>query len=241
MHRKSRLVRVSTSASAVVLAAMCLPACGHQSLRPTLVERREIKQSLPTVEGWTSYHIQAITVASDHSWASVRLQDNFGTLTYLFRKTQQGAAHWRAVYVFAKGEPADGGCAYAPRKTVEELYGVRCPTYNALHALPTTRKEQTMFLRIYKKDLPSLSGSRLTPTTVQLETTCISQLDPSWAASQSYNGNGEPGAPGTNPGPVVWFRREGEKWRSYWLIAIPRPIVLSLASCVGFNAASWKA
>ena len=246
------------SRSATLLAAGLLiagfslasSACGgHKTSQPprhgrtpTAAERRSLFQGL---RSWDVGDTRAFVASSIHSesvstvnpaWASVK----YGTLKLLFH--WQGR-YWEPVTESDRGQPVDGGCAYAPADVMSDLFGIACPPERAVHARVATAAETAALRAALRSDSVTRPfgdvpiehcgpGSRCKPRS------CISRLDSRWASALMDF---------SSTGGVVWFRRIGLRWRiAYETSSIektrtlpPHAIVLSLASCVGYNAAQY--
>jgi hypothetical protein len=141
----------------------------------------------------------------------------------------RGTHDWTIVWGHRGGEPSDGACAFAPRAVVLDLFGVRCPSWAALHGRVATRSEKAQLVEAFRRSAlaPYQRSARVTRT-------CVSRVESRYAAAWIDL---------KSTGGVVWFRRG--PWRvafetvgSRGTLPSPR-VVLSLASCVGYNAAQY--
>ena len=140
-------------------------------------------------------------------------------------------AYWTEIWHRQTDRPADGACTAAPAAVVRDLYRIRCPGFAALHARAASTDEVALLRRALR--------SKITPywrDVRRLNHPCVSRLDANWAAAELVFAD----ATG-----IAWFRRGGS-WRvvAETLIghgALPPPhIVLSLATCVGYDAGEYN-
>lgn len=109
---------------------------------------------------------------------------------------------------------------------MRDLYRIECPSWRALHAKRATKKETAVLLDAYFSVPPKVPvGNR---HQFSITRACISRLDPSWASA---------GIGTYESGEIKWFKRNGDRW--VYQQRAPHAIVLSLASCGGFNAAEY--
>ncbi len=196
---------------------------------PTHAQRAALVTALRSVQGDVA--VQSVSVSkADSSYGTVRWGYKVATSDSLFH---HASGRWKVVWTHQSERPADGACAFAPAQVVRELYGVTCPSEAALHARVASAAEQAALEAGFR-------ASKLTPywrDAVGLANTCISRVDSTWAAALAKFRSGSKG--------VVWFKRTGT-----WTVVsetlfgggrLPPPrIVLSLASCVGYNAAEYS-
>jgi hypothetical protein len=141
---------------------------------------------------------------------------------------------WTVVWTREIEEPADGACVYVPAAVARELLHVLCPPAAVLHARTATTAELASMKR-------GFLHSKVTPyaKTSTLSEACVSKLDPHWAAAVSLSRV----SGGTT---YVWFKL-GKRWEpafeSFAQIGAvpPHKVMLSLASCVGYNPADFGA
>ncbi len=138
---------------------------------------------------------------------------------------------WKVVWTRELEEPADGACVYVPAPVAHDLLRVTCPPPAILHARSATRAE-TAAIRA------SFLSSALTPyaRSSRLDHVCLSRLDPRWAAAEAVSNV-------SGAATYVWFRH-GSRWQPTYdstaQTSLPPPgVVLSLASCVGYNPADY--
>jgi hypothetical protein len=140
---------------------------------------------------------------------------------------------WKGVFGFAKDESAVGACAFASPEIVRDLYDVDCPPARAVRARPAKGAEVEALRSAFQVSPltePYRSEARLTAF-------CVSRLDGAWAAGIAE-------LPDT-AGPI-WFQRAEQGWVVRYEDLgrqgnrPPADIVLSLASCSGYNAARYS-
>jgi len=148
----------------------------------------------------------------------------------VYRRTSRG---WRYLWGRQIVESPLGVCAYVPPAVVRELYGVDCPPSRALHG----RRPRPLEERLLHDAFDSSPLTQAYAHRARLGSLCVSRLDSRWAAGLATL---------RETVGVVWFRRSGR-----WSVAHetlderglrtrpPAPIVLSLAACVGYNAAQY--
>jgi hypothetical protein len=141
---------------------------------------------------------------------------------------------WRVLWTRDWEQPADGACVYAPAPVVRELFGVGCPPQSELRGRAATDAQLAEIRHGFLR-------SRLTPyarSSTGLTHACVSTLDPTWAAAAVNFASGSY--------VYVWFRLH-ETWTPSFdsLLQIgsvpPSNVVLSLASCVGYNPSDYEA
>jgi len=217
----------------VPIALAILIACGlvigvaSARRAPTQKEREAVTAALRKAQGAhvTVTSIEVSTV--DHRWASARwTQGAGGVPVALLHQNKRG---WSIAWGFVTGQRADGACAFASARVVEDLYEIRCPPEVAVHgrrATPAERKELTRAFRA--SPLVDHTGSG------DLEHICVSRSAPMYAAAAVRY-------PDTVS--FAWFKRG--PWRVVFETTTNRgslpghDVVLSLASCVGYNAAQY--
>jgi hypothetical protein len=219
------------ASSSVLPALLALTFVAQHALAstgPTSADRKAIAASLRRAEGATA-RVRSINIS--HGYARVRFRDGHdGTWIDLFR-LQNGS--WRDVWGFKPPERSDGACAYAPSAVVFELLSAQCPSAAAVHARRATAAELRRLRVAFANE--SLTHLWARGGGSNLITVCVSQLNREWAA-------GEVRRPSTFG--IVWFHFSTRWSATYETLGgrgrIPAPrIVLSLASCVGYNAAEY--
>ena len=204
-------------AAAVVMAA------------PTHAQRSALIAALRSMQGDVA--VQSVSVSkADPTFATIHWGYGYAQSDSLFHHV---GARWKFVWSRQSERPADGACAFAPAAVAREFYGVSCPSAAALRGRRATATEASVLTAAFR-------SSKLTPYSrdaIGLVNICISRIDSNWAAALAKFKTGAKG--------VIWFRRAGS-----WSAAaetifggghLPPPrIVLSLASCTGYNAAEYS-
>jgi hypothetical protein len=246
-------IALSALLSTVILFAMC--ACdGAKTItngttvkaarEPTSVERKNLRTATRNYEGIPVQIKIELISTTNRAWARIQIGGSSSGTPDVSRDDilfhRRGHA-WLVAYVFNVGQPSDGGCAYAPADVMRDLYATTCPPERALYARNATAREQRSIraamivdpLTRRFGDVPlehCRSGKQCKPGP------CVSELDPKWA-SAIMNFSSTSG--------VVWLRRAGSSWRvadetsGKRGVLPPHSIVLSLAYCVGYNAAQY--
>jgi hypothetical protein len=210
---------------AAALCASWIAANAAAKRIPTPVEHKAIVAALVKIQG-THLSVQEVVVSTvDARYASVRWSQGTEVTGFLHR----GTRGWMTFWGNEPGAPFDGACAFAPRAVVADLYGVRCPSWAAVHGRVATRGERTQLVAALHRSALTRDYPRSSVTRV-----CVSRADPRFAAAAIDL---------TSTEAFVWFRRD--PWRvAFETVSrrgtLPSPrIVLSLASCVGYNAAQY--
>jgi len=219
--------------SVALLAALVVSA-GAVARTPTAAQKSAIVTAFRHEQGDVT--IQRIFVSSaDPSYASMDWGfANGGLSAHNNSVLSRSGGTWKIVWTREIEEPADGVCVYVPAAVARDLLGVSCPPAAVLHARTATATELAQMKR-------SFLHSKVTPyaKTSTLSEACVSKLNPHWAAAVSLSRV----SGGTT---FVWFEL-GKKWRpvfeSFAQIGAPPPhkVMLSLASCVGYNPADFGA
>ncbi len=141
---------------------------------------------------------------------------------------------WKVLWTRDFEAPADGACVYAPAPVARDLFNVSCPPPPALHARAATKVER-------KGILAGFRSSDLTPyskNALSLSPLCVSRVNRSWAGGVASFESGST---------VYIFFRHTKGWKPVFESLLqqtplpPAAIVLSLASCVGYNPADYNA
>lgn len=220
-----------TFAGAAVLCASWIAMNAAAKRAPTPVERKAVVAAVNQVQGQQlPVRVKQVVVSTvDSRYASIRWSEgppSFEVTEILHR----GTHGWAILWGHRRNEPSDGVCAFAPRAVVLELYAVPCPPWAALHGRGATPGEKAQLVGAFR-------GSALTrdyQRSGRVTRSCVSRIDPRFAASAIDL---------TSTGAIVWFRRG--PWRVVFETVSsrgtrPSPrVVLSLASCVGYNAAQY--
>jgi hypothetical protein len=187
--------------------------------KPTAAERRGLAVA---VHAWGGYStLRSVSISTVHrAWASGIAPYPIPPEDILFHRRGD---RWDIVYIAEKGRISDGACAFAPASAMRELYGIKCPSWRALHAKKATKRESRVLLTAFVEWARKVYGSR---PHYEIAGSCISRLDSSWATGTNVMSG--------SPGGAQWFHKQGGRWRR--VARAPHAIVLSLASCGGFNA-----
>jgi hypothetical protein len=219
-------------AAPLVLVAALAVVVGAAARSPTPSQRAAILHAFRSVQGDVA--IQKILISrSNPSFASLNWGFAHGALSARNNSVLGLAGGtWKVLWTRESEQPADGACVYVPAPVAHDLLHVTCPPPSKLHA----RRETAGQLAALKV---GFLRSRLTPysrTATGLTNACVSTVDPHWAAAVASF----PSAAST----IVWFEL-GKRWRpafeSVMQVGSPPPagVVLSLASCVGYNPAEY--
>ena len=197
---------------------------------PSHAQRVALLASFHAFQGQAA--VQSISVSkADSTYATIRWGFKAATNDSLFH---DASGRWKVIWSRQSERPPDGACAFAPATVVRELYGVTCPSEAALHGRLASTAEQAALVA-------SFHSSKLTPywrDAVRLANVCISRVDANWAAALAKYRSGSKS--------FIWFKRAGGGWAvaAETLVGggkLPPPrVVLSLASCVGYNAAEYQ-
>jgi hypothetical protein len=226
------VIRVSAGVVLVPLLAALAVGGAAAAHRPSPGQEPALIAALRGAQGDVA--IQAVTVSSaDGGFASIDW--GFANNGYSARNNSvlaRRGGDWQILWTRELEQPADGACVYVPALVAHDLLRVTCPPPATLHATSATRAE-TAVIRA------SFLTSAVTPyaRSSRLGHVCVSRLDPRWAAAASVSNVSGAVA-------YVWFRH-GLHWNptyeSMAQINLPPPprVVLSLASCVGYNPADY--
>ncbi|MEI8105335.1 MAG: hypothetical protein WCH31_05800 [Actinomycetes bacterium] len=217
---------LGVSAALLVTVALALPAVGV-ARTPKPAERQALRNAFQAIQGNAA--VQSIAVSrADSSYATLHWGYKTALNDTLFHRT---SGLWKELWTRDSSKPADGVCLSAPPKVVKELYAVACPSTKALRARAATAAEQGLLRHAFVT-------SSLTPygkTATGFSRVCVSRLDGHWAAATATFSEAQT---------YVWFRHM-TSWKVVYETVIgrgsepPSSIVLSLASCVGYNAAEY--
>jgi hypothetical protein len=218
--------------AAAVAACLALAPRVEGSRKPTREEFQTLAAALSRTEN-VAIKPQSVSISTAApGWAAV----GWGDKPYNFLAFHRTGDRWLVVpSLIQAGQPFDGLCAFMPTVVVTDLFRIHCPPLLALHARPASSKVRAA-LRASLLDDPTIKQSDAgDPSRVRVLNSCVSRLDESWAAVAVA-------FPDT--GLVAWFHGSDSHWRVFlsWHRALPpRDVILSLASCVKYNAASYGA
>jgi hypothetical protein len=225
---------VKAGAAVLVLVA-ALAAGGAAAARtPTPAQKAAIVAAMRSEQG--NVAIQKVLVSTANpSFASMNwgfANNGFSALHSSLLGMAKG--EWKVLWTRDLEAPADGACVYAPAPVARDLFNVACPPESALHARMATAAER-------KGILAGFRSSDLTPfakTALSLSHVCVSRANRTWAGGVA---NFESGST------VYIFFRHTNRWKPVFESLLqqtplpPSSIVLSLASCVGYNPADYNA
>jgi hypothetical protein len=212
----------------LLVVGTALAAGGAAAARnPTSTQKVALIAALRSEQGQVA--VQSISISTTNpGYASM----NWGIKTAVYNSLFQLAdGHWKVLWTRESEQPADGACVYVPAQVARDLLKVTCPSAAALHARVATTAEVGLLKSSFR-------SSPLTPyakTARALDHACISRLSTDWAAAVAE-------FPGTSG--VVWFKH-GSSWKVVDETLIgrgtrpPHAVILSLASCVGYNPSGF--
>jgi hypothetical protein len=228
------VIRVKLPAAVLVLVTALAVGGAAAARNPTPTQKAAITAALQSEQGDVA--IQAITISTakpgyaslNWGFANGGFSSQNNSLLMLAGKS------WKVLWTRESEQPADGACVYVPAPVAHDLLHVSCPPAASLHARAATSAELTLIRSGFLK-------SNVTPyakTSTGLTRTCISNVDHSWAG----------GVAGFQSGSSVYvFFRHTKGWTPVFESLLqqgPRPpaaVLLSLASCVGYNPADYNA
>jgi hypothetical protein len=225
---------VKAGAAVLVLVA-ALAAGGAAAARtPTPAQKAAIVAAMRSEQG--NVAIQKVLVSTANpSFASMNwgfTNNGFSALHSSLLGMTKG--EWKVLWTRDLLAPADGACVYAPAPVARDLFNVSCPPAPALHARAATAAER-------KGILAGFRSSDLTPfakNALRLSPLCVSRVNQSWAGGVASFESGST---------VYIFFRHTKGWKPVFESLLqqtplpPAAIVLSLASCVGYNPADYNA
>lgn len=226
MRRRFLLTVLPLLVVVAALSALNMPPVARAARPPTSSELRALRSALSRDQdvAITPSSVSIATVAP--GWAAVKWGGNYNSLLF-----HRQAKRWAAVGNLIQGsEPFDSLCAYAPSVVITDLFAIRCPPYPALHARPASSAVRKALDAALHADPYTRTLGRFT-----LYRPCVSRLNPRWAAATVE-------LPDTAE--VVWLHQNvARRWQvTYGVHHLPpRAIILSLAACSAYNAASYGA
>jgi hypothetical protein len=225
---------VKAGAAVLVLIA-ALAAGGAAGARsPSPAQKAAIVAAMRSEQGDVAIGKVLVSTANP-SFASMNwgfANNGFSALHSSLLGMTKGA--WKVLWTRDLQAPADGACVYAPAPVARDLFNVSCPPASALHARMATRAERKGILRGFRR-------SELTPyakSAISLAPLCVSRINPTWAGGLASFESGST---------VYIFFRHVRVWKPVFESLLqqtplpPHSIVLSLASCVGYNPADYNA
>jgi hypothetical protein len=214
-----------------VLATSLLLSAAAGAVRPSPSQKAAIVAALRSEQG----DVAIQTISLSHAipgFASMKWGFAVGKLS-AYNNSLLGldGGKWKVLWTREIEQPADGACVYVPTAVVTELFHVRCPPVAKLHARLARATEFTTIAKAFRK-------SKLTPyakSATNLSHVCVSKLDPAWSAAVADFPSGS--------SVYVWFRHGKPTFESMMEGGLPPPpwVMLSLASCVGYNPSDFGA
>ncbi|MDX6451902.1 MAG: hypothetical protein QOH16_1951 [Gaiellaceae bacterium] len=215
-----------TFAGAAVLCASWIATNAAAKRIATPVEHKAIVAAVVKAQG-PHLSVEEVAVSTvDTRYVSVRWMQGTEVTVFLHR----GTRGWMILWGNEPGASFDGACSFAPPAVVADLYGGRCPSWAAVHGRVATPGERTQLVEALHRSALTRGYSR----SGRVTRVCMSRADSRFAAAAIDL---------TSTEGFVWFRR------APWRVAFetvssrgsrPSPrVVLSLASCVGYNAAQY--
>lgn len=255
MYANTKRQIIPLSALVVAMIVILMSACDGNNTtpnntktiaarRPTPEERASLRTATRNFEGMPSPIKIALISTTNRAWARIQIGGSLSNSVGLSPNDilfHRKGRDWLVAYVFNVGQSSDGGCAYAPANVMKDLYSVSCPAERALHARRATAGEErsiraAMLVDPLTRRFGDVPLRHCRNNENCKPGPCVSRLDPKWASAfmdfSSTSG-------------VVWLRRVGSSWRvedetsGKRGVLPPHRIVLSLASCVGYNAAQY--
>jgi len=223
-------------AGAVVLALVAALAAGGAAAArsPSPAQKAAITAALRSEQGQVA--IQKILVSTANP--------SFAALNWGFAHGGFSALHssllgltkgeWKILWTRDLAAPALGACVYAPASVARDLFHVSCPPPSVLHARMASAAEKKLILAGFRH-------SDLTPyakNALSLSHVCVSRANGSWAGGVASFKSGST---------VYIFFKHSKGWKPVFESLLqqaplpPAAVVLSLASCVGYNPADYNA
>jgi hypothetical protein len=222
--------------AAVLVVAAALAAGGSAAARtPTHAQRSAILAAFRSQQGDVA--VQRMRVSSaDPGYAAI----GWGFTTHGLAAQHDSVlglsrGAWKILWTRDREAPADGLCVYVPAAVARDLLGVRCPPASLLRARRATQAEAKLIVR-------GFHHSNLTPyahNSTGLRHVCVSSANQSWAGGVAEFDSGA--------SIYVFFQHGGNRWQPRFESLLqqgPRPpaiVLLSLATCVGYNPSDYDA
>ena len=225
---------MKAGAAVLVVVAALVVGGAADARTPSAAEKAAIVAAMRSDQGNVAIQ-QVLVSTANSSFASMNwgfAQNGFSALHSSLLGMTRG--EWKVLWTRDLESPADGACVYAPATVARDLFHVSCPPPAALHARTAMPAERRGILGGFR-------SSELTPyakTALALSHVCISRADADWAAGVASFESGST---------VYVFFRHTRGWRPVFESLLqqtpppPSTIVLSLASCVGYNPADYNA
>ena len=224
------LVLLAAVTAGSVAAASAVAAAGT----PTRAQKAAILAAFRSEQG--NVAIQKILISStDPGYALMSWGFSTGGITALHNSLlARSGRTWKVLWTRDLEEPADGACVYVPAPVARDLLNVSCPPPAKLRARAASAGER-------RQIAASFRSSPLTPyakSATALRHVCVSSAHPSWAAGVASFPSGDS---------VYVFFRHAKTWAPAFESVLqqgvrpPEGVVLSLASCVGYDPADYEA
>ena len=226
------MTRVKAGASALVLLAAFAVSGVAAARTPSPSQKAAILAAFRSQQG--NVAIQKIQLSSTNpGYAIMSWGFSAGGMTAFHTSLlARSGGTWRVLWTRDIEDPANGACVYVPGPVARDLLGVSCPPPAKLRARTATASERDLIARGFRT-------SSLTPyakSAVSLSRVCVSKANPGWAGAVAAFPSGDS---------VYVFFRHGKRWapafESVLQQGTPPPVgvVLSLATCVGFDPAAF--
>jgi hypothetical protein len=222
-------MRIRAGAAALTLLAALVVGGAAAARTPTPSQKAAITAALRSEQGEVA--IQKILVSTANpTFASIGWGfSNAGRAAQNNSVLALAGGKWKVLWTRESEQPADGACVYVPAPVAHDLLHVSCPPVAKLHATAATAAQLAQFKTTFLRSKVTAYAK----TSNGLSNVCVSKLDPTWAAAQSTFSSG---------GRVyVWFKLGKPVYESLMQLGNPPPpaVVLSLASCVGYNPSDF--
>jgi hypothetical protein len=222
-------MRIRAGAAILTLLAALVVGGAAAARTPTPSQKAAIAAALRSEQGEVA--IQKILVSTANpTFASIGWGfSNAGRAAQNNSVLALAGGKWKVLWTRESEQPADGACVYVPAPVAHDLLHVSCPPAAKLHAAAATAAQLAQLKAAFLRS--KVTG--YAKTSNGLSNVCVSKLDPTWAAALSTFSSG---------GKVyVWFKQGKPAFESLMQLGNPPPpaIVLSLASCVGYNPADF--
>ena len=223
------MTRVKVGAVGLAVLASVVVGAAAAARRPSPAQKAAIVAAFRSEQG--NVAIQVVVVSSANpGFASMNWGfANGGLSSYNNSVLALQGGRWKVLWTRESEQPADGACVYVPAAVAHELLNVSCPPGVKLHARAATSAE----VATLTKSFHSSKLTRYARSSSGLSRVCVSKADPAWAAAVAGFPSGS--------SVVVWFRHGSAMFESLVQAGAPPPpwVVLSLASCVGYNPSEF--
>jgi hypothetical protein len=231
---RGRFATTAGVATLAVIAALVVggAAAAHE---PTRAQKRAITAALRSQQG--NVGIQKVLISSaDPAYARIGWGfTNGGFAAQHDSVLGLAGGSWKVLWTRDVEAPADGACIYVPSAVARDLLQVRCPPAGELHARAATKVERALIDA-------GFHASVVTPyskASTGLAHVCVSRASPTWAGAVANFTSGAR--------VYIFFRHVGRRWTPTFESLLqqrtppPQPVLLSLASCVGYNPSDYNA